>query len=257
MTNNAIFGKTDRIACIDISKGIAIYSIMVIHLFNACSNDYIQKVNYLIRIIAIAVFFVVAGMTPSKKTMFTKIESSAKKLLLPFAIYITLSIVFCWFYGDYVFTVEKVFYYDGLLYFNEPLWFLIVLFEVELFEVIIKATTKNIYVEFLIVFFIIMFGYFSYTYRWEYAKWLNHFGINRAIVCYALFLCGNLLFKAKTIIKNSIFRNIILFFSVSCWGIISIINENVSMYTFSLGRSYWLFLISGVFGSIALLLLCT
>lgn len=231
----------------------------MIHYLNECPNTLAQILNCLLRSIAISIFFFASGMTPSRKSLYIQFQRLLKQLIVPYVIYIIGGCIFCQFYGQYTITIDRIFYYNGLLCFNEPLWFLIVLFEVRVFEMIVRATKKTIVVETIILVIVAIFGFLSYIYRWDYFKELGHFGLNRAVVRYALYLCGNLSIKMNLSTKTYNKRYIItiITFTALLWITITIYNGNVSMYTFNMGHSYWLFLLSSVFGSSIVLFACS
>ena len=96
-----------RITWVDSVKGIAIYLIVVGHFLNVSSLVPVNKVLYSFHV---PLFFVLSGYTYKKpyKNIWDGIIKKIKQLLLPYIIYVILSVIFCRIYGDYELTWNKL-----------------------------------------------------------------------------------------------------------------------------------------------------
>ena len=248
--------QEERITWIDSAKGLAIFFIVVGHFLNLGSLEPVNKVIYSFHI---PLFFILSGYTYKKSfnIEWNKIFKKAKQLLFPYAVYIILSILFCIVYGNYELTWDKLCYYNASIFFNEPIWFLLVLFAVSAIEHVVCTTNWKISFQVLLLILLSIAGYVCYKYKYGFASCLNHFGFNRIIVCFSFFLLGNLFNKMESCIKlksEKIEYAIILMSSI-LWIASSLNNAKCSMYIFYFGN-YWLFWLSAVAGSFTIIIVC-
>ncbi len=259
MEMSTIDSKTERIIWVDSAKGLAIYLVMVGHLLNASSLTEANKIIYSFHT---PLFFILSGLTYHHKGLRTQlIVAKARKLLYPYIAYMFLSLLFCCFYGQYELSIENVFYYNAVLYFDEPLWFLLVMFGVICIENITNASTWKNGHQIILMCLFFFFGFVCYEYRDDFAKVLNHFGINRIVISSGFFTMGNCLakmiygWKESTILRKRTVSVALLIICGLLWIGTALVNDRCSMYALLFG-DYFLFLLGSLAGSICIMLLC-
>jgi len=159
--------KAERVHWIDIAKGIGIIFIIYAHMLGG--NDF----RHLFYSFHIPLFFFLSGVVYDHKkyvNFFTFLKKSAKGLLLPYFIFAFISYVL-WlieiktdnlFFPENIRQFVSIFYANsnnGLMAFNNILWFLPALFVTRLlFALIAGFSTKTKILIFVIMFFSV-FGY--------------------------------------------------------------------------------------------------
>ena len=202
--------QTDRIHWIDIARGIGVIFIIYAHMLG--SHDY----RYLFYSFHIPLFFFLSGVVYSHKkyvNFFTFLKRSAKGLLIPYFIF--AFICFClWVIGlktDNLFSPEiikqflSIFYANsnnGLMIFNNILWFLPTLFVTRiLFAFIARLSVKTK----VLVFVLILFSVFGYLFSIFAANIKLPFGAETAFSAIAFYGAGflwNQSEKAKRLLSK-------------------------------------------------------
>lgn len=226
------------------------------HFLNVSNLEPINKAIYSFHI---PLFFFLSGFTYRKKykRSWNDIAKRAKQLLLPYAIYIILSILFCNVYGDYELTWDRICYYNASIFFDEPIWFLIVMFAVFLIEYSVQTIKLKPIFQMALFVLLLAIGYICYKYKYGFASCLNHFGLNRIVLCFSFFLLGELfaLIGDWRELQYKKIEYILLTLTSVLWLVSSLKNVKCSMYIFYFGN-YWFFILSAIAGSVAIVLAC-
>ena len=248
--------QKERITWVDSAKGIAIYLIVVGHFLNVSSLELVNKAIYSFHI---PLFFILSGYThkESDRQFWKGIFDKAKQLLLPYIVYIILSVLFCMVYGNYELTWDKLCYYNASIYFDEPIWFLIVLFAVFVIEYAIKTVRWKPIFQMMTSLLLLAIGYICHKYKYGFASYINHFGLNRIIVCFSFFMLGVVFKQVRggQVLKDEKVKYLFLIALSGLWLVSLSNNVKCSMYIFCFGN-YWLFILSAITGSMAVALVC-
>jgi fucose 4-O-acetylase-like acetyltransferase len=214
--------KVERVHWIDIAKGIGILFIIYAHMLG--SHDY----RYLFYSFHIPLFFFLSGVVYNHKKytdFITFIKKSAKGLLLPYFVFAFISFAL-WlmqlkdhnlFSPEVIRQFLSIFYgnsNNGLLDFNNVLWFLPTLFVIRLlFALLAKIFTKAKIMIFILAFFSV-FGYLFSIYA---ANVKLPFGIETAlsgVVFYGSGFLWNQSEKAKSLVFKYKYLLFVLLFII-------------------------------------------
>ena len=233
---------------IDVAKGLGLVLVIWGHLLYSGSWDIVNRAIYSFHM---PMYFIISGFVahPRKTTLKKRICSQAYRLLLPSIVFIALTIPL------HLFTTKDknlslfqhlklIFYVDNEIAYNDPVWFFIVLFTVTIIVELCNILSLSFFKRGLIFAFCLCTAFILYH--------LNIpliFGIRQAILAMVFYLFGNFLkYFTSSLKKHWLLLGCIV--SVPIWVISGVIfNSKVSMYAFTLGN-YWLFVISGITGSI-------
>lgn len=146
--------------------------------------------------------------------------------------------------------IIDAFYFKGHVV-NNPLWFLVVLFEIYVVCVLIRLTYYN--QAGMAAICIITFAAAWIIYKYP-ADVYNYFGFNRTVLCLGFFTVGML---ARKIRFRSEYFGLLMLVSLIT-NFITVIEGNIriSIYWYALGDNYLLFLLSALSGSVAVIMLC-
>lgn len=150
--------------------------------------------------------------------------------------------------GTFLDDIFDTFYVKGTIS-NNPLWFLVVLFEISVMVFMLDLPRKNLWMQVIIYLISVLTSYYIYTADIEIC---NLFGVNRAILCFGFYVFGMILARtneeilAVPVLLTSVLLNLIV-------G--DIYNTKISIYGFHLGW-YISFQIAAICGSIALMSFC-
>lgn len=176
---------------VDSAKGIGVILVVVGHLLY---NSDLPLLNKLIYSFHVPLFFILSGYVQKEISGVNYLKRRARKLLVPFFLYTIIGLPI-WGYliikhgGTIVDVFTDAFYVNGVIS-NNPLWFLIVLFEISFIIFAFDVPRRNLLTQLMIYILAVLFSYFLYTADIELC---NIFGINRAIVCLAFYMFGILL----------------------------------------------------------------
>ncbi len=247
------FIKADNhILWIDIAKGLGCILVILGHFWYNAPHP---KVNTLIYSFHIPLFFICSGFIFKIKKdskFIDNIINRFKRLIIPCIFFIILGVIMCFannLIPSYKELFKQIIYWDGVLPFNAPVWFFIVLFEVYfIIYLLMKEKLNNIIILVITVVSYIL-GYIVYKYNI-----FIPFGLNRALLCLGFFTTGILMRRVCDSNKNNKFLLVILLIvSAISWFIIALINGKVSIYGY-IFNNYWLLVLSGILGSIAFLI---
>lgn len=240
-----------RQAGIDAAKGLGVLLVILGHsLYGTSVPQYVNQVIYSFHV---PMFFVLAGYLQKQITHPGKfILKKIKRLFVPYLLYAFIAIFT---FEEYkLWTVKgilvDIFFLKGHIV-NNPLWFLIVLFDIYVICAVSGVTYLN--KKFCVGLCIIAFG-LAYIMFDKPRELYNYFGANRVVLSLGFFLVGML---AREFSLNKDYYGLLLFMSLII-NFVFAINRNtkVSVYHFILGTDYISFLISAISGSVAVIMLC-
>lgn len=199
-------------------------------------------------------FFMISGFvmrSSDREPIAAYVKKQANRILLPAVIFI---IAFLPMYLrktenlDGVTIIKRILFWDGLVPYNDPCWFFIVLFEAKAIERIIDIAVKKRNIQMAVSISSFMLGFLVYQF-----DLFLPFGLNRCLVAFGFFTIGmvtkDIFLKGR---GNTLWYIVILFL----WLISGVwLNDKVSMYGFELGY-YWLFVLSGICGSTLFIWIC-
>ena len=252
--------KVERILWIDVAKAIGTILVVLGHLCYVCSSP---KVNQAIYSFHVPLFFFLSGFVITRhknETLTSFFKSKFFRLIFPAFIYIVLFLPIYFVYQNphsISGALRKIFFVDGFLAFNDPCWFLIVLFEVLLLERVIDAKSKPLYIKVILVAIFLIIGFFVYS-----SKLYIPFGINKALTVFVFVVFGEIVSEVTTavVFKSKgigfcYMASMMILCGCLCYIFGMKFNSKVSLYSMDLGN-YWYFVLSSIFGTIFVCLLC-
>ena len=235
---------------IDSAKAIGIILIIVGHLSYGSSLSWINKLIYSFHV---PLFFMLSGIVfhSPNSTLHVYIKNKASRLLIPFLCYAVIELLLSlrmmlWKKEISIDVLCGILYVKGRMNFNDPLWFLIVLFEVYCIAAFLQIWKRSEVTKIIIMLASFTIGWLLFSYK-DCIPIMNVFGINRAVICLGFFLVGNLILK----LRSNFF---LLIASIILWICSALTNSKVSLYAYKLGQ-YPLFLLSSLSGSIAIIII--
>lgn len=139
--------------------------------------------------------------------------------------------------------IERIFFLKGEVAFNAPLWFLIVMFYIAQISEIMELAKYPMQKKILVAICSFVGRYLLYTL----GVYLP-LGWDKLLVCFGFYCLGSAASHFK--LKKRWIAVFIAALSSVIWVLAGVIcNEKVSVYAFSFGN-YWLFICSGIFGSV-------
>ena len=240
--------NSEHLWWIDSAKGIGVILIVLGHLLYDSSHDVLNQIIYSFHV---PMFFILAGFVcRHRKGIAEKVKFLRKKayrLIIPFIIFTLFGVKRIYdAIGSIPNTelIRQIFYIDGKMFFNAPLWFLIVLFEICIVEVLIDAYNQTKILNGLVLLASLGSGYVLYQNGG--VESLNYLGFNRMIICLFFFVLGISLKKLfndavllKPISKGFEFSLLILA-AVVTYLLAVKINGKVALYSYVL-QNYWIF----------------
>lgn len=242
-----------RIAWIDIGKGLGIALVVIGH--------FLQDGNPLkiaIYTFHVPFFFLLSGLTFNTTSSSEQIiKNKYDTILKPYFFYVILSLPYYFFFESSfpsMNLVKRIFFIDGLTIWNDPLWFLPVLFIVEIIFSAFFIELKNSKLFLCITSALSWSGAF-----WIYQNNLQSFtflGINKVLFLLPFFLIGIFLNNKKHIQKLQNFNVIkilspLIFISSVLLSVFYNYNDNISYYGFDL-NNYWITLILALIATLSL-----
>lgn len=235
-----------RIGWIDTLRGIGIFYVTFAHLFPWLP---IEKHIYSFHMF---LFFFLSGYLYNKpKSIKLFVCKKAKNLLIPFAFWNALSTAIEIFInGNFVSNISKMFTVDGNLCWNAPIWFLLVLFFVEIiFSAFDRIPVKKLHILIPLIVAAVSLVIAGFT--------ANHNMIFKiTIIPIGLFYyCIGYIVRSIPITVSNLQRIIILLFAVIINGIFAVIlNDRISVVRCYYGNFIYC-LIGGVSGIIIYLII--
>ena len=246
-----------RIYWVDFAKSFGVFLVFWGHTLLYGGGQFGNDVNKIIYSFHMPMFFILSGyVAKPESTPFRQfVKKRFARVLLPALILyiITLPLYFISNWSNISLTSFFVdfFYVRGVCAYNRPVWFFICLFQLLLLVKILDLT--NAKTSKLIVFCIscLILSYIMYVFR---IKFFNLLGLNKSIIGLFFYIFGMLLRRTNYDKgRNSFIFSIC---ALPIWILSGVIlNPKVSMHNVFLGN-YWLFITSGISGSIVFFTIC-
>ena len=248
----------NRILWIDTAKGLAMFLVVYGHLLYGGTWDILNRAIYSFHM---PMFFILSGwvlcLKPDGTHLFEFIKSRAQRLLLPSLFFVLMMLplyVYRALFSDsfsLLKSISEFLYFKGITVTgNAPVWFFICLFQVLVVSKLLNIYFWQAYQKITGACCAFFIGWIIYRYCD-----IPYFGINKAVLAFGFFVTGSVLFDAaKQLPQKWLAAACIV--AVPMWYISGVIlNTKVSMYGFNLG-TYWLFVTSGICGSVVWFGLC-
>lgn len=232
-----------RLEWIDVAKGLGLALTILGHLLYSGTWSTLNKFIYAFHM---PMYFILSGFVVRTSDEATRhlLRRRAYQLLLPSLIFILLSLpLYFHFSGNasVVTHLRTISFFNGKVAFNEPIWFLLVLFEVILFFNLFSVDSLSTIFKAMITALSFIVGYIVYKF-----SIFMPFGLDKMIVCFGFYVLGNLL---KDIPRSKKWTIIVMLLCLFAFPPLAYFNSKVSLYGFALGK-YWLFIGSSITGSI-------
>lgn len=196
-------------------------------------------------------YFILSGyISHPKETSLKKYtKQKAYELLLPAVVFIIATLPLYFFLmRDSSYSVfehmKKVFFVNGIVAYNDPIWFLIVFFQVTILFYLIRGHSLSRIGKIAVSVSLLVCGYLVYSFSVPLP-----FGLDKTIICLAFYVIGSLMRDLHKAISKKYFPAIISTSAVVWFVCGVILNDKVSLYYMDLGN-YWLFIVSGITGSL-------
>ena len=246
----------ERKEYIDISKGIGIFFIILVHL-----TVYKSVLSQILLSFCVAIFFFLSGVLYKERKNFKDFLCNLfNKLLVPLLIWGCLDFVFTIFWKYFIIGSQlnileffkmflKIFFITGSANSNGPLWYLCTLFQIEIiFYPLISYKCKyKKFCQFFLLVFMFFIGYFIH--------FKGLFRLGQIPVSFVFFQLG-FLFKEKImnlvrgVEKKYLFFLLVIIFVIGCW-----INGFSELSTLNYGRNYFLYYTTALSMILAIILL--
>lgn len=243
---------------IDSLKGLGVIIIIIGHILYNSQMTLLLKMIYSFHV---PLFFILSGFLDNrhKHSLPNYLNRRIKRIIFPYVVFVIISIPLMYYLINRGISFDEIMkgivYFDSRIIFNEPLWYLFVLTEIYFVNAIININSRKLYVKITISVGLVIVAYICYLLKDDKLRILNHFGLNRLLVCGIFFTLGLILREINDRYKD--FLNykpyvIVLIFLV--WSLTGFTNGKVSIYSMTL-NNYGLFIIAGISGSLFLILL--
>lgn len=239
---------------VDVARGLGLILVVFGHLLYGGTWEDVNRAIYSFHM---PMYFILSGFVahPRKETFRSYVKRKFYELVLPSAAFIamTLPVYLSSIRGHSVSLwrlVLPVFFLNGRIAYNEPVWFFLVMFQVlvlfDVLRVIYCSIDKKALVA--LVFFLLGWGIYVFSVRLP-------LGIEKTIVCMGFYIVGSIL-KDISSVFSGVWKWRAAALLSAVWFLSGVVfNEKVSLYSFKLGH-YWLFIISGLSGSMVWFGIC-
>ena len=241
---------------IDAAKGFGVLLVIIGHLLYSSTLDNLNQAIYSFHT---PLFFMLSGYVDHRSTNRKDYyKRKIRRLVIPYVIFVAMSFQLIhrqYLLGDSIDRIVKdIFYYDGRIAFNCPLWFIAVLFQVYLVSGLINWEQVNKYGYCFILVALCFLNLFIFRANEAHCGCdFNRFGFNRTTIALFFFTIGKAITKYwKAARKIDILVAGVAFL---IWYYSAMIaNRKVSLYSYSFDSMWW-FLVSGTLGSLVVILL--
>lgn len=232
----------NRVEWIDGLKGILMIFVIWGHFFPP------ENIGIWIYSFHMPTFFIISGYLRKDRNFAETLKKKSISLLLPYIVTATISFIL----GIFIYKgmgmnislnemISDFFYLNGSVGWNSPIWFLIVLFELDVFYCMVKKVHQQV----ILIIFALVLGYFIY--------------VNNIVLPFGLhvFVWASVFYTFGLLMKNTNFKlsknqvlNWVLF---ALTLILNFVFDNfqyeiTAMYHSQLGI-YWIFYVNGIITS--------
>lgn len=248
--------KKERIVWVDTAKGFGMFLVVLGHLLYDSS---LQTCNQAIYSFHMPMFFVLSGFVAGPRKNVGNDGYYRKKfqrLLLPAVVFIVLTLPLYYLSARSAGAAQwlrTIFYVDGVIAYNTPCWYLIVLFYVAAADGSLQIARKTPAVKAIISLGCFAAGFVLYRF-----KIFLPFGLDRAVIAMGFYGFGSLVREAwRQRARLSGAVRLLLWGSFTAlWLLFGVgLNGKVAMYSMELGNYVW-FVLAGCFGALAFFGLC-
>lgn len=253
--------ENEREKWVDIAKFLGVILVFLGHLLYYAD---FSRLNQFIYSFHIPMFFVLSGYLVKRKeteSFCGFIKKKFLRLIVPTIIYVllTLPVYFIKLESfSLVDFISDLFFFRGLVLYNSPCWYFIVLFEVLLIERLLNIKQSKVIIKSVYLTIFLVAGWLIH----DYAIFIP-FGLDKAIIATAFLIVGLLV---KDFVKSDLFKKAqdkkilgrVLFFLILgalCIILGVVVNPKVSFYRMTLNH-FWAFIFSGITGSLAFFIFC-
>lgn len=246
-----------RMTWLDTAKGLGLFLVVFGHLSYWCDLSVISRAIYSFHV---PMFFMTSGFIAKIKadeSFGAFLKKRVFRLLLPALIFMAVAWpLYFWLSGADILSAQtwmRMFFVKGQAAFNDPVWFLIVLFEVEAANRLLRLSAAKPPLKLLFCLLTAACG--AVVYRFDI---FLPFGLDRAVIGMTFFLAGILARDAYTALRDSAFKvwTVCLPVLACGWFVTGVIlNKRIAVYSMHLGN-YWYFLAAGLCGSLSFWWLC-
>ena len=247
--------RMSRIEWVDVARGIGLILVIFGHLLNGITWTSVVRAIYSFHM---PMYFILSGFIahPRKTAFDSYVKRKSQELLLPYAIFIAMALPIYHLYSDRAHSatfwqlISRVVFLNGRVAYNDPVWFLLVMFQVlilfDALRVIYYSLAQKAFAA--LAFFLLGWGIYIFSVPLP-------FGIEKTVVSMGFYILGSILNDV-----SHFFSGVRKWFAVALMFVIWVLsgvifNESVSLYSFDLGH-YWLFIISGLSGSMVWFGIC-
>ncbi|MCR4874155.1 MAG: acyltransferase family protein [Clostridia bacterium] len=252
--------QTEYESWVDVAKGIAVFLVCLGHFWYRSD---IALLNQMIYSFHVPLWFILSGYLAKRDEKFLPhIWNKFIRLIVPCYVYITLTGILYFQDLPTETAINNIlsdwFYFKGKIAFNAPCWYFIVLFEAFVFEALLKIKSNNILYKSIALLFFFVLGLIVYINKVQVP-----FGLDRAIISMQFFVIGMIIKDISKPIASKMAKmdqwlvyTYSLVFIILCGAIWWHLGVNkqpkVSLYSMNIGNYYY-FILSGLFGSFAML----
>ena len=261
--------KANRLDWIDIARGIAVFMVVMGHIWYSSSTTWLNTLFYSVHV---PLFLVLSGFlfkTKKDQGFLRFFLNKVITLLIPTFIYISIGIIVAYTRGnvtDPLKLTKLFFFWDGKFSYNAPCWYFLALFQISLIGYFIDLPNRSMISKFLLAFLFFVIAYVMVTGKEiilsdkANSSYFIPMAFDRTMLCCGFFILGSLTKDVYILAKEKLAKgwkigiSIFLFCaSFTLWVLFAIVwNKKTSIYGMNL-FNYWSFIAGGIFGSIAFL----
>lgn len=259
---------TNRIGWVDTAKALGVLLVITGHLLYSTRYRALLQLIYSFHM---PLFFVLSGYVfrvRREERLIPFLCKKADRLLVPtfwfvWGLWPVLRYLYRRSPTVGVEAVEGLFFVKGLVLYNDPCWFFIVLFEVYVAAFLLLRRSDSVRFRLALCGLSFAAAYLIYHVGRNHSlyfgnEWPVSFGLDRAMPALGFFLAGNAARQAESAPKRlpPAWKPVLAVCGGLLWVVLAMrANGKVSMYQLVLGHSY-IFIATGLLGSLTFCLLC-
>lgn len=248
---NESFKVQTRIEWLDIAKGLGVLLVVLGHLWYNCSFSIVNQIIYTFHM---PMFFILSGFVFKKgsSNFGSFLMAKIKRLLLPTFIFFVLGSIYLFSINQsFKSIITDFFFLYGFCPYTTPCWYFISLFQILVLSYFLNLDKLSFILKGIVACLAFALGLIIYKF-----DIFIPFGIDRTIIAMSFFTVGAMLRQAYNENKKIPFpflEILIKIIILVIWVFSGIVfNKKVSFFRLVLGN-YFLFVISGICGSIIII----
>lgn len=261
--------SVSRLKWIDIARGIAVYMVVLGHIWYSSSTAWLNTIIYSVHV---PLFLVLSGFLfkIKKDQGFLKfLLNKIITLLIPTFIFIGIGIIIA--ITRYKITnpselVKAFFMWDGKFTYNAPCWYFLALFQISIIGYFVNLPNRSMLSKLFLAFLFFLIAYIMVKQKETIlaaqpkSGYFIPMAIDRTMLCCGFFIIGSLIKDIYGITKEKLSKKWIILVSIlvfatsfTLWVFCAIVwNTKTSIYGMNL-FNYWAFVFGGILGSVAFL----